>query len=319
MFKIRTLNPQDIEKLENSCDDTEALNKIKKNMFSCVLQSMIPYNLRFFPSIHFAVEEKEILGFVILQCLSKSNNAWQIEHVFVSDRYRNEGIGEELVRYVLSVYGGYGIENFIAKVDPKNSAAISLFQACGFRRFAKVFFYEKEIGTISESKINIISFDKDFVIRPQTLNDLSELEKLALSSIPPDLRHILCRSKSYFKEKRNSFSLIHKSRNMLIGWFNIEEITQDYFSIELLMSPGWTHLYEQLLNTVIYDYIGNKSDKVKIRVKAIDYITELAQVLNKLGFLASDVRELLVRTIWQRVREKQKKPAQIGLPSTAPT
>ena len=319
MFKIRTLRPNDLAKIKELCNDNEITAPLENNSFLCFLQPLVPHNLRNFPSIHLAVEDRNILGFIMLRCASKPNNAWRIDHVFVPDDIRNEGIGEELVKYTLSVYGSYGVEHFLAKVDPRNHAAVSLFHSCGFRRYAKVYFYEKELDTNSEAEENILSSDKDFIIRPQTINDLTELEKLELSSIPPDLRHALGRAKEYFKQKKNSYLLIHKPRNILIGWFNMEEISNDHFSIELLVSPGWTHLYEQLLNTVIYDYIANKNRKIRITVKVVDYLTELTQILNRLGFLASEVRELLVRTIWQRVKEKKKKAAQIGLPYTAPT
>lgn len=319
MFKIRTLQPNDLAKIKILCNNSEITNSLENKSFFYFLQPIIPHSLRNFPSVHIAVEEKNILGFVILKCASKPNNSWQIDHVFVPDELRNEGIGEELIKYVLSVYGSYGIEHFLAEVDPKNSAATLLFHACGFRKYAKVYYYKKDIDTTSKIGENITLFDKDFVIRPQVISDLSELEKLELSSIPPDLRHALGRSKGYFKEKRDSHLLIHKPRNITIGWFNIEKFSSDHFSVELLISPGWTHLYEQLLNTIIYDCIANTAKKIILTVKVVDYLTDLTNALNKLGFLSTDVRELLVRTVWQRTKEKKKKIAQIGFPSTAPT
>lgn len=319
MFKIRTLQPNDLIKIKEFCNNNEIITSLTNNSFLCFLQPVIPHNLRNFPSIHLAVEDKNILGFIILRCASRPNNAWRIDYIFVPDDIRNEGVGEELVKYVLSVYGSYGVEHFLTKVDPKDQSAVSLFHSCGFRRYAKVYFYEKELDTNLKMEENILSSDKDFIIKSQTINDLTELEKLELSSIPPDLRHALGRTKEYFKQKKNSYLLIHKPRNILIGWFNIEQISSEDFAIELLISPGWTHLYEQLLNTVIYDYIANKNQKIRITVKVVDYLTELTQILNRLGFLATEVRELLVRTIWQRVKEKKKKAAQFGLPYTAPT
>ena len=319
MIKIRTLNINDISRLRELCDDNEALNKIEKSKIECLFQPVIPHNFRTFPSLHLAIEEKNILGFVILKCASKPNNTWQIEHVFVRDELRNEGVGEELIRYVISLYGGYGVEHFLAEVNPLNSAATSLFHTCGFRKCAKVSFYSKEINTASETEENILSFDKDFVIRPQALSDVSHLEKLELSSIPPDLRFALGRSKEFFKGKKNSYVLIHKPRNMIIGWFNIDQLADDHFASELLISPGWTHLYEQLLNTVMYDYLANTGVNVKLTIKVTDYLTELNEILRKLNFLPADVRELLIRIIWQKVKEKKKKLTRGVIPSAAPT
>lgn len=317
MFKIRAPYLADILKLEELFKDNFHIKKISSNKLGSLAQSLIPHNLRFLPSIHLAVEEKEILGFVILRCISKPNNCWQIEDVHVLDELRNKGVGEELLRYVLSVYGGYGIEHFLAEIDSENFPTLSLFHECGFRRYAKVCLYEKEIdtGIFHES----ILLDSDFIIRPQIKNDLAELEKLELSSIPPDLRPALGRSKEYFKEKKNTFVLEDKNRNLVIGWSYIQNVSNDNCLIELILSPGWAHLYEQFLNTIICDFVIIKNNSLKLIVKVNDYHSGLTEVLAKLGFLKSRVKELLVRTIWQKVGERKLKKAAIGLPRAAPT
>ena len=320
MFQIRTPNTNDIKKLSELCKDNfvfEQINKTSVNKLGCILQSLIPSNLRFLPGIHIAIDENTILGYIILKSMSKPNNSWQIDEVFVLDEIRNEGVGEELLRYVLSVYGGHGVEHFLAEIDSQNSSALSLFHQCGFRRYAKVRFYEKEI-TIEALQITPLP-DRDFILRPQVHNDLNELEKLELSSVPPELRPVLGRSKQYFKEKTNAVVVINKSRNITIGWANIEKQSRDNYSIELLAGPGWTHLYEELLNTIICDYITCETNNIKLTVKAIDYNTDLTQILSKSGFLPSEIKELLVRTIWQKVKERQKKKAKFGTPSIAPT
>ena len=50
----------------------------------------------------------------------------------------------------------------------------------------------------------------------------------------------------------------------------------------------------------------------------IDYCKELSEILPKSGFLPTEVRELLVRTVWQKVKEKRSELAKIGFPSTQP-
>ncbi len=322
MFKIRTPNLNDLKKLsELFCDnfDFTQINRIPIKRLSCLLQGLIPCNFRSLPSIHIAVEENNLLGYVVLRCLSKPNNSWQIDEVHVLDELRNEGVGEELLRYVLSVYGGYGVEHFLAEIGSENTPALSLFHQCGFRRYAKVYFYEKEIDSKSIEEFQEKPLlGKDFTLRVQTNNDLPELEKLEVSSVPPDLRSALGKSKEYFKEKKDSIVLIDRSRNLIIGWANIQKQAEESYLIELLASPGWTHLYEQFLNTIICDYIPIQN-KVKVTVKAVDYLTELAEILKKPGFLPVKVRELLVRTIWQKIKERNLQKAKLGNPSIAPT
>lgn len=310
----------DFKKLEKLAIDNINLKALHTKSTTTKLlfiaQNLIPHNLRVLPSIHIAVEENKILGFVLLQCSSKPNNCWQINEVFVLDENRNSGIGEELLRYVLSVYGSYGIEHFLAEVDSENFPALSLFHQCGFRRYAKVQLYEKEIST--EFVSSLLSLEKDFFIRTQTYSDLNEVLKVELSSIPPDLRPALGHSKDYFKTKTSPIVLIDKSRDLIIGWGNVEKINNDDYLIELITAPGWTHLYEPFLNNIISN-IDSANLPKKIIVKAIDYITELKEILNKSGFLPREVKELLVRTIWQKAKERKGKFAKVGAPSIAPT
>ena len=320
MFKIRSPQIEDFKKLEEIIKNyphVEAIHELPLHNFAYFIQNLIPHNFRLFPSIHIAVEGKNILGFVVLRCTSKPNNCWQIDEVFVLDELRNKGIGEELLRYVLSVYGGYGIEHFLAEVDSRNFPALSLFHECGFRRYAKVYNYQKEIDLSSLKELSLL--DKDYIIRPQNKNDLVELEKIDLSIIPPDLRPALGRSKKYFKEKKNTIVLIEKSRNLIIGWAQIQKSGEDDYFIEMLINPGWNHLYKNFLNTIICDHIAVNSNKLTLTIKVIDYITDLAEILTKSGFLPREVRELLVRTVWQKVKERKKKSAQLGAPSIAPT
>lgn len=316
MFKIRSPQINDLQKLEEFFRSKPSLNIVNSttlNKFSCLAQWIIPHNLRFLPSIHIAVEENNILGFIALRCASRPNNCWQIEEIFVLDEVRNKGIGEELLRYVLSIYGGYGVEHFLAEVDSENYPALSLFHQCAFRRYAKVCFYEKEFETLSETPL----LDKDFTIRIQTNNDLNDIEKLDLSSIPPDLRPALGRSKEYFKQKKNTFVLVNKSRNLVIGWAQLEKLSDEHYFIEVLASPGWTHLYELFLNTTISHFV-NETKKFKLTIKVLDYLTELKDILTKSGFLPTNIKELLVRTILQKVKERKEKTAKVTVPSAAP-
>ncbi len=161
--------------------------------------------------------------------------------------------------------------------------------------------------------------DKDYILRLQNKNDLTELEKIDLATIPPDLRPALGRSKDYFKGKETSLVLIEKSRNLIIGWAQVQKLGENNYFVEMLINPGWNHLYKSFLDTIICDYITVNSNKLKLSIKVIDYITDLAEILTKSGFLPKEVKELLVRTIWQKVKERKKKSAQLGAPSIAPT
>ena len=322
MFQIRSPQFSDITKFEQLFRDNEYLKVFYSSIpckLACLTQPCIPHNFRSLPSIHIAVEGNNLLGFVILKCISKPNNSWQIDDVFVIDDMRNKGIGEELVRYAISVYGGYGVEHFLAEVNSQNAPALSIFHQCGFRRCTKVCFYEATIDFKNDEIFETSVLDKDFLIRPQIKSDLPELEKLDFSSIPPELRPILGKSKEYFKEKKGAIVVIDKSRDLIIGWAQIKRVLDDQYFIELLASPGWTHLYKQFLSTIICDYIATSQSTIKLTVKVTDYISELTDILKKLGFLPVETKEILVKTVWQRVKDRSRKTAKVGKPSIAPT
>ena len=322
MFKIRTLKISDFSKVEPLFQNHPLFSYLNTNKFICIAQTIIPYNLRIIPSIHLAVEEEKILGFVILSSVSPSNNAWQIDDVYVQDEVRKHGIGEELVRYAISIYGGYGIEHFLVEVDSQNFPALSLFHQCGFRRYAKVHFYEKELRKEAIHELPLHespTMGNDFIIRPQLNTDLNDIEKLELSIIPPDLRPALGRSKKHFKSKKDALVLIDKSRKLLIGWVQIDSIKDNDYLIEMLISPGWTHLYKQFLDTIINERLSPQTNSFKLTIKATDYNTDLSNILTESKFLPVEVKELLVRTVWQKAKEKSKQSANVGAPSIAPT
>lgn len=314
MFKIRAPLPNDFKVLEEIFNQNNQAYLLKINKLIYFLQNFIPPNFRGFPSIHILIEKNFIAGFIILMCASKANNSWEIKNLFVRDEFRNKGIGEELLRYVLSVYGSHGIEHFLAEVDSENFPALSLFHQCGFRRCAKIVFYEKEINN-SDFQLS----SDELYVRIQTNKDLSEIEKLELSGIPPDLRPALAKSKDFFKDKKDAIVLLDKSRNLLIGWSQIKQVSEDCYLLEPLLLPGWTHLYESFIKIIISDFIPNKSNKIKLLIKCTDYHTEFQEYLCKSGFIQREIKELLVRTIWQRIKEKKKKEAKVGVPYTAPT
>ena len=93
-------------------------------------------------------------------------------------------------------------------------------------------------------------------------------------------------------------------------------ISENKYLIELILSPGWTYLYEQFLNTLILDYLP---EQTIITVKAPDYINELTAFLKQTGYLTVETKEMLVKTVWQKVKERKTKLAKIGKPSIAPT
>jgi ribosomal protein S18 acetylase RimI-like enzyme len=314
MFKIRTPQISDFSKLEPLFQNHPLFSSLNANKFICIAQTIIPYNFRVMPSIHLAVEKEKILGFIILSSVSPSNNAWQIDDVYIQEEVRKHGIGEELVRYAISVYGGYGIEHFLVEVDSQNFPALSLFHQCGFRRYAKVHFYQKEMGAEALPVLG-----NEFIIRPQLNIDLNDIEKLELSIIPPDLRPALGRSKKYFKSKKDALVLIDKSRKLLIGWAQIDCIKDNDCLIEMLISPGWTHLYKPFLDTIISERLLSKTNSFKLTIKATDYNTDLSNILTESKFLPVEVKELLVRTVWQKAKEKSKQSANVGAPSIAPT
>ena len=98
MFKIRTIRPYDKSSLDRLLGENPELIDLGKDLFKSSAQFLLPHNFRFSPSYHLATDGSNVLGFVSLESASKANNSWHINQVFVDAHYRNEGIGEELLK-----------------------------------------------------------------------------------------------------------------------------------------------------------------------------------------------------------------------------
>jgi len=64
-----------------------------------------------------------------------------IEHVLVDEKYRGQGLGEQLMRFCINHAKEIGMKNLFLTVDPDRLAAQKLYEKLGFEK-QDTYFYE---------------------------------------------------------------------------------------------------------------------------------------------------------------------------------
>jgi ribosomal-protein-alanine N-acetyltransferase len=88
-----------------------------------------------------AVEEGEVLGFVIARCATCE---WEIENVVVAREKRERGIGIQLIREVLLSARTAGATSVLLEVRESNVAARGLYEKLGFSQQGRRSNYYRE-------------------------------------------------------------------------------------------------------------------------------------------------------------------------------
>ena len=75
-------------------------------------------------------DSSEALGFLIARRIA---NQWELENIVVDDRVKKCGIGNALLRRLLSEAQAAGAESIILEVRESNDSARRLYESIGFR------------------------------------------------------------------------------------------------------------------------------------------------------------------------------------------
>jgi len=79
--------------------------------------------------ITLVIEEDYVQGFVVGRDLGPE---WEIENIAVAEAVRRRGLGERLVRELLSLAGGRGAQGVFLEVRESNGPARALYSKMGF-------------------------------------------------------------------------------------------------------------------------------------------------------------------------------------------
>ena len=78
----------------------------------------------------------------------------EIDNFYVSEEYRNQGVGTKLLAHLISLAISYRVINITLEVRVSNSIAINLYKKFGFREVAlRKYYYGDEDGILMEKQV----------------------------------------------------------------------------------------------------------------------------------------------------------------------
>ena len=78
----------------------------------------------------------------------------EIDNFLVNIEYRNNGIGNKLMSYLMSIAKNNNVDNITLEVRVSNSIAINLYKKYGFKEVAiRKYYYGDEDGILMEVKV----------------------------------------------------------------------------------------------------------------------------------------------------------------------
>jgi ribosomal protein S18 acetylase RimI-like enzyme len=278
-------------------------------------QHWLPYRWHFAPSVYVAKEDGVILGLISLTNIGAAKACWRITHLVVHPHHRGRGIAEELLRYIFALFGSQGVSHFVAEISNENSPALSLLGSCGFRRAARLTYYQlhkKSDPPAEESKP--LSF------RLATPEDAPRLHQLHQDALPPDLRLIYdlqCQDfrvkeiplessdrifRRLLKSKVSYWVSEDKERRALTAAVKVTAHREGDYHLEFAVHPGWAH---QASETVAFalNMIARTHMKGVILAKAYDYQPAVSKALAEAKMDKEGEFFLMAREHWLRAKK----------------
>lgn len=281
-------------------------------------QHWLPFQAHVGPSVYVAKEDGVILALISIHARGKSKECWQIEDLVVHPHHRGRGIAQELLRYVFALFGGQGVNHFVAELSEANDAALALFAACGFRRATRIIRYQKEFN---ENRDDDTELQETF--RLAVSGDRRALFDLNQDSLPPEIRLILSQNPDDFKVFELPNQKVEKLRNKITGhkaWYWVSEDSErkvltsaakvtshhlEDFHLEFAVHPGWADLAPELV-TYALNNLNSLSRKALVTAKAFEFQDKVIESLEKEGFEKVGSYCLLAREHWIRAREPKR-------------
>ncbi|MBI4534320.1 MAG: GNAT family N-acetyltransferase [Candidatus Melainabacteria bacterium] len=281
-------------------------------------QHWLPCRMHLVPSVYVAKEDGVILGLITVSSTGKSKNCWQVDHLIVHPDHRGRGIAQELLRYVFALFGSQGVSHFIAEVSDQNSAALTLFGSCGFRRCAKVAHYHLRIAPEDLAQPMLHTG-----FRLATELDKQALLQLHQEALPPDIRLIFSLSADDFAVSQLPVEKAQRLRETVAKkkvWYWLSEDTDrkvitsavkvvahgpgDYH-LEFAVHPGWSELANDLVAFCI-NWLRLESKTAFLFARAYDYQLRLGEILEANGMERTGGFCLLAREHWLRAKHPKK-------------
>lgn len=85
--------------------------------------------------IQYAIRcDSKLIGVVSLTCVNKKSSVYSIEIIIGNKNYWNRGIGQSVIKEIVSVAKGLGYRKIVAGASSENVASIRAFEKSGFER-----------------------------------------------------------------------------------------------------------------------------------------------------------------------------------------
>lgn len=279
-------------------------------------QHWLPCNLHIGPSVYLAKDDGVVLGLISVDALGKSNGCWRVNQLVVNKNHRGRGIGQELLKYVLALFGGQGINHFISEAANENMAGLKLLHSCGFRKCSSFTYYQVPIDYHPPQCEDILS--KFRIAQPE---DRERIYDLHQSVLPEDVRRVLeLVPDDYYVPELNADTFEKMTRRLMRRkrWFwvadekergvipcaaKISAHSQGDFHIEVYVNQGWEHLCEDVVKFVLAT-MKRAGMKGTIVFKVYDFQKSLVKCLEDQAFERNGSFTLMVREHWLRAKKK---------------
>jgi ribosomal protein S18 acetylase RimI-like enzyme len=294
-------------------------------------QHWLPCRWHIAPSVYVAKEDGVVLGLISVVSSGRARACWRITHLVVHPHHRGRGIAQELLRYVFALFGSQGVSHFVAEISNDNNSASSLLAGCGFRRSARLTYYQ--VPSDSKPKLEKVDLSSFRLARPEDKNALHQLHQDAL---PADLRLIYeflpedflvkelpvdSSEKLFRKLVRNKvwyWVSEERERKVLTAAIKVTAHREGDYHMEFAVHPGWSHMAK---DTVAYalNMANRLGMKGIILAKAYDYQPVVGEALEEAAMEREGEFFLMAREHWLRAKTPRtlKLDRSVALPTIA--
>lgn len=279
-------------------------------------QHWLPCNLHVGPSVYLAKDDGVVLGLISVDSLGKSNGCWRINQLVVHKSHRGRGIGQELLKYVLALFGGQGINHFISEIANENTAGLQLLHSCGFRKCSNSTYYQVPLDYQPPQQEDLLT--KFRIAQPSDKEMLFDLHQ---SILPQDVRRIFeLVPDDYYVPELNADTFEKMTRRLMRRkrWFwvadesergvipcaaKISAHSQGDFHIDIYVNQGWEHMCDDVVKFVLTT-MKKSGMRGTIVFKVYDFQKNLIDCLEGLEFERIGGFTLMVREHWLRAKKK---------------
>jgi hypothetical protein len=256
-----------------------------------------------------AVDADKVLGLIGLSQDGFDNRRWWLSPIVIDPSESTYDIGSQLVQYIVNLYGGEGVQSFVAPALADDSPTQGLLKAAGFRSCTRLWQYQ--LPSLAQAAEYLDNAPKSTIrlIEARSHHNYA-ISQVYNDALPPTVRISLGRSPKDF-----AIPLAHKltqqlkghfakgwvwhdaARDTVYGYVSLTSTNFMDYTLLVVTSPGRTDGYDALVRFGLTQ-IRQSSQSARVVVSVLDGQEELQHALDAAGFQATMPRHLLVKDYW---------------------